>query len=118
MTFGHNDTEAAMLAYTAVLRGLKLGQGFFAQLNLLYAKLIIELFKCLLNTNSLNRMDEFKQDFELFAEDMVRKYSSTSPYGGTPRSPYEKRMGINPNVTKARVHAKDELDNSNYGMRL
>jgi len=94
MTFGYKNTEAAMHAYTATLQGLKLGQGFFSQLNLLYAKLIIELFKCLFETKSLNRMDEFKADFEMFAEDMIRKYSSTSRFRESPRSPHEKRMGI------------------------
>jgi len=94
MKFGYKNTEAALHAYAAVLKGLKLGQGFFAQLNLLYTKLIVELFKCLIETNSLHRMDEFKSDFEMFTDDMIRKYSTTSPYGYSPRSPHEKKLGI------------------------
>ena len=94
MKFGYKDTEAALHAYTAILKSLKLGHSFFAQLNLLYAKLIIELFKCLFEQKSLNRMDEFKSDFQMFTEDMLRKYGSTSDFRSSPRSPYEKRMGI------------------------
>lgn len=117
MTFGYKNTEAAMHAYTAVLKGLKLEKGFFSQLNLEYAKLIIELFNCLFKTKSLNRMDEFKADFEMFAEDMIRKYSSTSRFRESPRSPYEKRMGINSSFTKPKVYARDDLDDTDYGMR-
>lgn len=118
MTLGYKNTEAAMHAYTATLKGLKLGQGFFAQLNLLYAKLIIELFKSLIETHSLDRMGEFKQDFELFSEDMVRKYGSTSPYGYAPRSPYEKRKGIKPSFSKSKIYARDEVHESEYSMLL
>lgn len=108
MTFGFKNTEAALHAYTAVLKGLKLGQGFFAQLNLLYTKLIVELFKCLRETNSFHRMDEFKSDFEMFTNDMIRKYSTTSPYGYSPRSPYEKKMGISGSEDKKMTNSKNK----------
>jgi hypothetical protein len=117
MKFGYKDTEAALHAYTAVLKGLKLGQGFFAQLNLEYAKLITELFKCLFKTNSLHRKDEFKSDFQMFTDDMIRKYSSTSPYGYSPRSPYEKKMGIKSSSPKAKVYARDDHDETEHEMR-
>ena len=106
--FGYKDTEAALHAYTAVLKGLKLGQGFFAQLNILYAKLIVELFKCLFETNSLHRMDEFKSDFQMFRDDMIRKYSTTSPYGYSPRSPYEKKLGIAGSEDKKITNSKNK----------
>lgn len=96
MTFGYKDTEAALHAYTSTLSGLKIGQSFFAQLNYEYAKLLIELFKRLFETQSLNRLDEFLRDFQLFKDDMLTKYGTTSPYGYEPRSPFEKRMGIKP----------------------
>jgi hypothetical protein len=117
MTFGYKNTEAALHAYTAVLKGLKLGQGFFVQLNLLYTKLIIELFKCLRETNSLHRMDEFKSDFQMFTDDMIRKYSTTSPYGYAPRSPYEKRMGIRFKSNKNQIASKKDVEDDEYGMR-
>jgi hypothetical protein len=117
MTFGYKNTEAALHAYTAVLKGLKLGQGFFVQLNLLYTKLIVELFKCLRETNSLHRMDEFKSDFQMFTDDMIRKYSTTSPYGYSPRSPYEKKMGIKPSSPKSQVYARDEQNKTEHEMR-
>jgi len=118
MTFGYKNTEAAMHAYTATLRGLKLGQGFFSQLNLEYAKLIIELFKCLFETNSLDRKHEFQDDFQLFAEDMVRKYGTASPYGYVPRSPYEKKNGLKqlPAITKKITRSND--DDNCHGLML
>jgi hypothetical protein len=117
MKFGYKDTEAALHAYITTLKGLKLGQSFFAQLNLLYAKLIIDLFKCLFETNSLNRIDEFKSDFQMFTDDMIRKYSSTSPYGYSPRSPYEKKMGIKSHSPKPKICARDDLDDTDHEMR-
>lgn len=94
MTFGYKGTQAAAHAYTGILNGLKLGQGFFAKLNYEFATLIIELIKRLFESNSLHRIDEFFDDFKMFKDDMLRKYSTSSLYGHSPRSPMEKRLGI------------------------
>mgnify|MGYP000484951519 CR=1 FL=1 len=107
MTFEYKNTEAALHAYIAALSDLKLGQGFFAKLNIEYSRLTVELFKCLFQTNSLERKYEFLNDLKMFIDDMIRKYSTTSPYGYSPRSPYEKRMGIlhkKQNKTKDSYH--------------
>ncbi|MEY8216010.1 MAG: hypothetical protein RPR97_16185 [Colwellia sp.] len=117
MTFGSKNTTA-LHAYIAALSGLKLGEGFFAKLNFEYSRLTIELFKCLFQTNALERKYEFLHDLKMFIDDMIRKYSTTSPYGYSPRSPYEKRMGIKPSFTKSKVYARDELDKTHNGMML
>lgn len=91
MTVNYKHTKATLHVYLRTLNGLKLGQGFFAKLNLEYSKLTSELFKCLFETNSLERKYEFLNDLQMFTDDMIRKYSTTSPYGYTPRSPYEKK---------------------------
>jgi len=94
MTFGYKDTQAAMHAYTGTLQGLKLGQSIFAQLNWEFAKMLLEVFKRLFATNSLDRQEEFARDLANFSEDMQRKYGTTSPFGWSPRSPMEKKLGI------------------------
>lgn len=106
MNFGHKDTLSAAHAYTGLLTGLKLGQGFVAKLNYEFATLIIELFKILFESNSQHRIDEFFDDFQMFKSDMIRKYSTTSPYGYSPRSPMEKRLGLPHKGTKTRTKYK------------
>lgn len=112
MIFAYKNTEAALHAYTTSLNGLKLGQNFFSQINLEYSSLLTELFKRLFETNSLDRQEEFLNDFKLFIDDMMRKYSTTSPYGYSPRSPYEKRMGLNPRSSRAKnITGSNDYDN-------
>ncbi|MCP4991839.1 MAG: hypothetical protein GY928_39005 [Colwellia sp.] len=95
MTIG-KDTQSGMLAYTGLLSGLKIGGRFFSKLNHEFTKLLMELFKRLMETNQLDRKEEFLDDFKMFTNDMLRKYGTTDPYGHSPRSPFEKRMGIEP----------------------
>jgi len=109
------DTKSSLYAYTGILKGLKLGQGFFAKLNYEYMKLLLAIFRRLIETNSLDRQDEFFDDFMLFGEDMKRKYSTTSPLGYTPRSPFEKRMGLSLDEGKSKkvnhkMFNEDDLD--------
>lgn len=103
------DTQSNIQAYVGLLSGLKLGQGFFNQLNNEFAKLILELFKKLMETNQLGRKDEFLDDLIMFGHDMLRKYGTTEPYGYHPRSPYEKRIGIESQCEGRQKHIFDNL---------
>lgn len=114
MSFGYRDTQAAMHAYTGTLQGLRLGQSIFAQLNLEFTKMLIEVFERLFATNSLERQEEFAKDLADFSDDMQRKYGTTSPFGWSPRSPMEKRLGINHSESKPKsIRSKRyDFDNS------
>jgi len=118
MKFGYKDTEAALNAYTGTLNGLKLGQSFFAKLNIEYSRLTIEVFKCFFKTNSLERKYDFLIDLQMFIDDMIRKYGTTSPYGYSPRSPYEKKKGIIFSKIKSKKSSIKRLDVNDLEMRL
>ncbi|WP_061032653.1 hypothetical protein [Vibrio splendidus] len=60
----------------------------------LHCELTASITEVMINHNTLHRMPEFLKDYELFIEDMRRKFSTTQEYGYPIRSPYEKLKGI------------------------
>lgn len=116
MSFGYKDTEAAMHAYTVLLSSIKISNGIFAKIHTEILQMILEVFSRLLLTKSLDRQDEFLHDIEMFAQDMKRKYSTSSPYGWSPRSPLEKRLGISSSKKATKKLKKQEYDNDYYAL--
>lgn len=52
------------------------------------------IFETMKTHNTMHRLTELFRDYELFIEDMRRKYSTTQDYGYPIRSPYEKLRGV------------------------
>jgi len=96
------DTQSSMQAYVALLEGLKVGETFFNVLNEEFTKLVRELFRILVDTNQLDRKEEFLDDFRIFSRDMLIKYSTNDQYTHSPRSAVEKRLGIAPQYNRSR----------------
>ncbi|MEH6465814.1 MAG: hypothetical protein V7771_18185 [Shewanella psychromarinicola] len=104
MSFDYKDTKAALHAYTSALNALKIGQSFFAKLNLEYSRLLIKLLNLLFKANSLSRLDEFLNDFKLFSIEMLRKYEAQTPNDYSLDKPFERKIGI-----KSRQEESDAL---------
>jgi len=94
MIFGYKDKEAALHAYHSALNGLNIGQNFIAKLHLEYSELFIKLFDLFFMANSLNRLDEFLDDFKLFIVQMLRKYRVDTPNGYSLDKPFERKVGV------------------------
>ncbi|MEZ8058148.1 hypothetical protein [Vibrio splendidus] len=60
----------------------------------LHCDFTASLFEIMRTYNTLYRLPELLRDYELFIEDMRRKYSTTQDYGYPIRSPHEKLRGI------------------------
>lgn len=93
MNFGYKDNEAALHAYTLALNGLNIGQNFIAKLLLEYSELFIKFFGLFFMANSLNRLDEFLDDFKSFIAQMLRKYRVDTPNGYSLDQPFERKAG-------------------------
>lgn len=89
-----NQTIDAQLTYKSQLRSIKQDNSYFEILHNEYYDLIQEVFKRLIQNGDLVRKEEFLQEFEMFKCDMIRKYTTTSMYGYSPRSPSEKKNMI------------------------
>ncbi|WP_102409341.1 hypothetical protein [Vibrio cyclitrophicus] len=60
----------------------------------LHCDFTASIFETMKVHNTLHRLPELFRDYELFIEDMRRKYSTTQDYGYPIRSPYEKSQGV------------------------
>ena len=116
------DAPPSLKADASLLSESKIPQSIFEQLNKLYMELVPEVFELLFDSNQLHRQDEFVMDFELFKDDMLRKYTSKGDYDYKPRSHYEKLMGLkySETIKKASTTHKErklnDIDFDSYSM--
>lgn len=77
-----------------------------------------------MSSGDIERKIELLEDFEMFKSDMLRKYSTQSMYGYSPRSPNEKLHGYAHETSqlnsKKRLNKKqaelDEIDLSGFNI--
>ncbi|EMN7422354.1 TPA: hypothetical protein KD105_003937 [Vibrio parahaemolyticus] len=113
-----NRTINAQLEYKSQLRSIKPENPYFQVLHNEYYDLIQEVFKRLIQNGDLVRKEEFLQEFEMFKCDMIRKYTTTSMYGYSPRSPLEKKNMIPHESSKltALLELQKRIDEDDGGL--
>ena len=90
MTFGEKDNKMGAHAVIATLSGLKLGEGFLAQIITQIMELITLVLHHLFSRKNEHKWDDFLIDLQEFVEVMKDKYGSNSQYSHSPLSHYEK----------------------------
>ncbi|MBE4137872.1 hypothetical protein ACSTIR_02360 [Vibrio parahaemolyticus] len=113
-----NRTIDAQLEYKSQLRSIKPENPYFEVLHNEYYDLIQEVFKRLIQNGDLVRKEEFLQELEMFRCDMIRKYTTTSMYGYSPRSPLEKKNMIPHESSKltALLELQKRIDEDDGGL--
>ncbi|HAS6684094.1 TPA: hypothetical protein I7272_16355 [Vibrio parahaemolyticus] len=88
------NINSALPTYLDKMTSIQIKEANLTVMHELHCEFTASIMEIMRYYNTLFRLPDLLRDYELFIEDMRRKYSTTQEYGYPVRSPNEKLKGI------------------------